>query len=403
MTKKRGKRWSYSTGPYRCRVTVYAEVNGVIYARESGGKPHSLGHRSRDRAKAWAIERQAKLALGMENAATPTPTVRRVCRLYLDHHSSMRTAATQAEDKRRAEMWERVLGPQKDLQKFTRGEWERFDLARRSGAIDPRGQPVPGPRRRPVRSRTVGADQEWLRSVIRWAITWQDDDGQYVMRENPMRGYEISKERNPKRPVATQDRYEAVRAVSDSVTMDVRRNGRRFAVRSYLSEILDIVNGTGRRISAVLGLQYADLRLNEGPHRSIQWREDTDKQGKEWLTPVNAPVRGALDRVMAERPGVGTAYLFPSPRNARRPVSKDLASAWLEKAETLAELEPLDGSLWHAYRRKWATERKHLPDVDVAAAGGWSDLASLKTAYQQVDGATLYRVVNDPAELREAR
>jgi integrase len=223
------------------------------------------------------------------------------------------------------------------------------------------------------------------------------------MRENPMRGYEISKERNPKRPVATQDRYEAVRAVSDSVTMDVRRNGRRFAVRSYLSEILDIVNGTGRRISAVLGLQYADLRLNEGPHRSIQWREDTDKQGKEWLTPVNAPVRGALDRVMAERPGVGTAYLFPSPRNARRPVSKDLASAWLEKAETLAELEPLDGSLWHAYRRKWATERKHLPDVDVAAAGGWSDLASLKTAYQQVDGATLYRVVNDPAELREAR
>lgn len=114
-------------------------------------------------------------------------------------------------------------------------------------------------------------------------------------------------------------------------------------------------------------------------------------------------VRAALDRVMTERPGVGTAYLFPSPRNARRPVSKDLASAWLQKAGTLAELQPLDGSLWHAYRRKWATERKHLPDVDVAAAGGWSDLTSLKTAYQQVDGATLYRVVNDPAELREAR
>lgn len=112
-------------------------------------------------------------------------------------------------------------------------------------------------------------------------------------------------------------------------------------------------------------------------------------------------VRAALDRVMTERPGVGTAYLFPSPRNARRPVSKDLASAWLQKAGTLAELQPLDGSLWHAYRRKWATERKHLPDVDVAAAGGWSDLTSLKTAYQQVDGATLYRVVSEPTELRE--
>jgi len=28
----------------------------------------------------------------------------------------------------------------------------------------------------------------------------------------------------------------------------------------------------------------------------------------------------------------------------------------------------LDGGLWHAYRRKWATERKELPLKDVAAA-----------------------------------
>ncbi len=44
-----------------------------------------------------------------------------------------------------------------------------------------------------------------------------------------------------------------------------------------------------------------------------------------------------------------------------------------------------------------------LPDVDVAAAGGWSDLTSLKTAYQQPDTATLYRVVSEPTELREVR
>ena len=41
--------------------------------------------------------------------------------------------------------------------------------------------------------------------------------------------------------------------------------------------------------------------------------------------------------------------------------------------------------------------------VDVAAAGGWSDLTSLKTAYQQPDTATLYRVVSEPTELREVR
>jgi hypothetical protein len=47
----------------------------------------------------------------------------------------------------------------------------------------------------------------------------------------------------------------------------------------------------------------------------------------------------------------------------------------------------LDGSLWHAYRRKWAIERKHLPLKDVAAAGGWKDVNTLLEIYQQPDDA----------------
>jgi integrase len=203
--------------------------------------------------------------------------------------------------------------------------------------------------------------------------------------------------------VATADRYEKIRKTCDDVKMEVRRNKRRIKIRSYLSEILDIVVATGRRISAVLQLRYDDLRLNEGPHGSIRWPADTDKQGKEWLVPMNALARAAVDGVLRDRPGIGRAYIFPSPRNARRSISKDLASEWLEETEKLARVPKHEGSLWHAYRRKWATERKHLPDTDVAAAGGWSDLSCLKTAYQQVDHATLLQVVNDPTELREAQ
>ena len=59
-------------------------------------------------------------------------------------------------------------------------------------------------------------------------------------------------------------------------------------------------------------------------------------------------------------------------------MTRHLADKWLRAGERLAKLEPLKGSLWHAYRRKWATERKHLPDVDVAAAGGWKSLQALK-------------------------
>ena len=61
------------------------------------------------------------------------------------------------------------------------------------------------------------------------------------------------------------------------------------------------------------------------------------------------------------------------------------------------------GSLWHAYRRKWATERKHLPDVDVAAAGGWTETSSLKRCYQQADEATMLEVVLGGGQLRESR
>ena len=66
-------------------------------------------------------------------------------------------------------------------------------------------------------------------------------------------------------------------------------------------------------------------------------------------------------------------------------------------------MRALKGSLWHAYRRKWATERKDHPDVDVAAAGGWKNTVSLRTAYQQADPKTILKVVLEPGELREAR
>jgi len=85
------------------------------------------------------------------------------------------------------------------------------------------------------------------------------------------------------------------------------------------------------------------------------------------------------------------------------PVRYERASNWLLRGEKLARVGKQDGSLWHAYRRKWATERKHLPDVDVAAAGGWKETTSLKGCYQQVDEATMLDVVLGGGELRERK
>jgi hypothetical protein len=38
-------------------------------------------------------------------------------------------------------------------------------------------------------------------------------------------------------------------------------------------------------------------------------------------------------------------------------ITRHLADKWLKRAEKLAGLEPQEGSLWHALRRNWATER----------------------------------------------
>ena len=70
-----------------------------------------------------------------------------------------------------------------------------------------------------------------------------------------------------------------------------------------------------------------------------------------------------------------------------------LASRWLLRAEKLAELPKLAAGRWHPYRRLWATERKALPDADVAAAGGWRDTRALRMSYQQADPVTVLQVV----------
>jgi hypothetical protein len=82
-------------------------------------------------------------------------------------------------------------------------------------------------------------------------------------------------------------------------------------------------------------------------------------------------------------------------------MDRHLFDKWLAAAERMAKLPKLEGGLWHPYRRKWATERKHLPLKDVAAAGGWKDVETLLTCYQQPDQQTLLAVMSEPRKLHD--
>ncbi len=345
----------------------------------------------RDAAKRYALEHAAKLRDGAAELVTGKVTLARLLALYLRHRSRRKTLSEQQADRRRAELWTRIVGGDSNPHHISLGQWERFVDGRTSGAIDAYGHHMPERQWRPVRARTVEQDCAWLRWVLAWGARWREN-GHYLLRENPVRGFESPHEENVRRPVATEERYRAIRAVSDLVHM-ASHHGGRLTQRSYLSELLDIAYGTGRRLSAILHLRYEDLRLGEGPHGAIRWPADSDKQRKVWTVPVAPQVRAALDRILPERPGVGGAYLFPSPGEPTRPVRKELASKWLRQAERLAGEAKQEGSLWHAYRRAWATARKHLPDADVAAAGGWKATETLRRCYQRPDAETILSVV----------
>jgi integrase len=130
------------------------------------------------------------------------------------------------------------------------------------------------------------------------------------------------------------------------------------------------------------------------PFGGIRWRSDSDKEGFDEILPMSKEARQAVDRYLSKNPRLGEAWLFPSPKDDAKPIRRDLAGRWLLKAEKMAGLPKLRGGAWHPFRRLWATERKHLPDRDVAVAGGWQDTRSLKLSYQHTDPETVLKVVS---------
>jgi hypothetical protein len=121
-----------------------------------------------------------------------------------------------------------------------------------------------------------------------------------------------------------------------------------------------------------------------------------------WV-PLSTEARAAVDRILELRAVVGDVPLFPSPIVPGKSWSRWHATALLERAEKRAGLAPIVGGDWHPYRRKWATERKHLPVRDVAEAGGWKSPRTLELCYFQPDAATMLAVVTEPRKLRDVK
>ncbi len=394
-----GKRWSYTAGSYGKSVRVFQSSSGIIYYAYGNGnggeKRGSLGHRDRQQAIEFAEVLAAKFRLG--ESPPSTITLGWAWKDYLIKVTPQKTPASQQHDQRVAYLTISYYGAEYRPRDLTRRELDRFVQDRLSGAINSRGRFVADPTaRQPVSGRTVERDVATMKAM------WQYHEDCGHIESNPIRRISIPKD-EPSRELASDDRADLIEEVASQIRMTVSWFGDRKEVMSPFRCIFRLARETGRRIYPILCLRFENLELERtasAPWGSITWPQDTDKQRRQWRCPLNARAREAIDWALEQRPIVGAGYIFPSPRSLEKPVRYELALNWLRRAEALAGLEPQKRAAYHAYRRAFATKRKHLPAKDVAAAGGWKNTFVVQEIYQQSDDETLLRVITQGAKLR---
>ena len=372
--------WSRSLGDRRGpRVRVYEVCPGSmlyvsIWQPGQGESRRSLGHRNRARA---LVEARALVALRQDGLLEPEPIPLSLADLFRRYTTdgrylpdgSLKTEAYLQHIVTTGRNLATHFGATFPVAQLTPDRVHDYVRQRREGKITGK----------PVRTNAIQRELTMLKGALNWA-RGQHVGGAPLLAVHPLEKYKIPGEKDPKRPMVADEAMDRLEAVAPEV-------------HPFLPVLIVLARHSGRRISAILGLQWDDIDFEQG---RIRWRAELDKTRKTWIVPASQVVLTALVRFRLARPGIGPAVLFPHPKTTRhpgKPVTRDLASYWLRGAYQRAKIARPDGSLWHVFRRGWATDRKHLPPKDVAAAGGWRDISTLIHCYQQPDEATIKAVV----------
>lgn len=391
---EKSRTWTCSLGERGCRVRLFEKRSGGGFYREVhvpglGRDQRSLGTRDRDQAERLGKELLAQLLIGKPVTSFEESgplCLGELCRRYVRECPAFldNKAQSRADAKYRAPILLGFFGPKRDVRTLSLADIAAYSVARRAGGICLED----GHRTRPVRQRSVHADLGLLRSMLRFACTVRGANGKVWLDRNPVEGLRFEREKNPVRPVATTERYEATRgALAHLARQATDPRDRERWLRLDLALVL--AEGTGRRRGSIVALCWEDIDFAEG---AIRWRAEYDKKGQEWRIPAPEPLLEEL-RQFQRRLGVLGGRLFPSARRPTEPMRPEMLTQWLTAAERAGKVPKLAGGLWHPYRRKWASERMHLPLKAVADAGGWKDTATLVTSYQHTDDATLLAVM----------
>lgn len=399
-------KWTRSLGERGLRVRLFQKRKDGTFYRTVWIPGRGRDHRSlltRDRDEA---ERSGRLLLAellrQEDAATPGRlTLRdlwhryeRECAAYLDNLPRARR-----EDAARAQVLLAFFGERCEARSLAARDQAAYAARRRAGGImlPPDERHPDGRVTRIVRARSVEMDLVLLHAMLSWATTVRLPNGARLLDANPLAGVRRMREQNPVRPVASWERFQRTRAAMQRLAADAGDDLERARwVKMELALVL--AEATGRRLGSIRQLRWEDVDFER---RTIRWRAEFDKKGVEWIVPVTVALAEELTQ-FRRCLGAIAGWMFPGERKPEQAMDRHLFDKWLVVAERKAGLPKLVGGLWHPYRRKWETERKHHSLKDVAAAGGWKDTETLLTCYQQPDTETLLAVMSEERKVRDA-
>ena len=149
-------------------------------------------------------------------------------------------------------------------------------------------------------------------AVLNWGVVFRLG-GRRLLAANPLRGAVIPREKNAKRPLATEERYQKLLEVADRAEPEGR-----------LRLLLALARHTGRRINALANLRASDVLLSrdqmvtalamigapiawaeQWPHGALRFSAKFDKRGYESVIPLS----GGIPSAARSRPSVA---IFPT-------------------------------------------------------------------------------------------
>ncbi len=398
--KNASGRWSLSLGVRGLKVRVEQRKPGGTFQRVyrvPGVRTTYASLKTADRkeARRLAIAFIRELEKGKKVSLAEPLTLDRMWERYQQEAPSYRgnTERTRKQKKTDARLLIAGLGAKKRVDHLTKNDVDRYVGMRRTGRGWPDGRET-----KPVRARTIQGEIKMLRQMIYWAMNERLPDGSWLLESNPLRGVKLPKEEDPRRPVATYDRFLKLRAAAQEMAATApQQRGRDRWKRWEMALVL--AEATGARIGAISGLRWSDISFDPP---EIMFRAEFDKRGRDRVVPIPEALAEELRSFKVKFAVVGDAWLFPRAESDDH-WPREIFGELYDRVERHARLPHEKGGRFHPFRRKWATERKNMSLVDVMAAGGWRDTQTLQSCYQFATPDGMLEVMSTPVKLRDRK